>query len=254
MLAEACIRVGSALLGRRPPDGRAYWSQRYWDREEVTATAGLVEHFTQHNKVVEEMLRWLPAPMQVAEIACGTGKFTSMAAKTWPQAHITAIDISPQAIAITRNHPELASVDVTLRCADFWQATLPPSDVVFCFDAIHHLGDVQTVLTVLRSLVNEGGALVGNVWTLDHYHEFGRYRYGRLGHLRGSVVFLAAAALTWASRGRFASTRYRTQLVTGAQVERMLRALFPIADVRHLRFHTVFVAQRRTPSVERSSL
>ncbi|MGH4014042.1 MAG: class I SAM-dependent methyltransferase [Pseudonocardiaceae bacterium] len=100
------------------------------------------------------------------EVVCGTGEFTAMAAKAWPRAHLTAIDISPQAIAMARNRPELATVGVTLRCADFWQATLPPSDVVFCFDAIHHLGDMQTVLTLLRSLVNEGGALVGNVWTV----------------------------------------------------------------------------------------
>ena len=183
MIAEMLARTGRTLLDGVPPDGRRYWAARFWDRENAERHPLLREHFLSQKETIAGYLdAYGQRAERVLEFACGTGEFTALTAEHTPARSITALDISPQALDIVRGR--VRHDDLSLVLGDFWQDHgLGTADLVLCVDAIHHLGDVRQVLTRLRSFVTPGGTFIGNLWTGDNFHEFGRRRYGRRGHL-----------------------------------------------------------------------
>jgi ubiquinone/menaquinone biosynthesis C-methylase UbiE len=248
MLARFCVRAGTVLLGDRPPDGRAYWAARAWDRDAVTSTPGLSAHFDRHRQVAEDLIGTHAAgAREVLEIACGTGEFTELAARMLPGARVTGVDISAQALAQADSRLGRAGLapGVRLVRGDF-HAELPgvpaAADVVLCFDAIHHLGDPDLTLRRLRARLAPGGVLIGNIWTADHFHEFGRHRYGPAGHLRRCAGFLAAAAVIRVTGGRVGCGVYRTRLITIAGAEALLGQVFSRTETVRLRYHLAFAA------------
>ncbi|MFC4910165.1 class I SAM-dependent methyltransferase [Actinomadura gamaensis] len=232
MLAEAMAWTGQRLLRDVPPDGNAYWASRFWDRDAAERHPGLAAEFDRQKSTISEYLtRYARDAETDLEFACGTGEFTRLAAELTGVSSITALDISEQGLARTRRR--VAHDDLTLIQGDFWDDHgLPPSDLVVCVDAIHHLGDVGAVLRRLRSFVRPGGVLIGNVLIRDRFHEFERRRYGTVGHLDRTARFLATAILVRASGGRLNSGAYRTQLRGSEDVRRILDEVFPeVLDV-----------------------
>jgi hypothetical protein len=58
------------------------------------------------------------------------------------------------------------------------------------------------VLERLASFVAPGGTLVGNLWIADHYHEFGRKRYGATAHLVRTASYAVWISATGNQPGR----------------------------------------------------
>jgi SAM-dependent methyltransferase len=245
MLAEAMVDAGHRLIRKYPPEGRAYWAARFWDRDEVEARADIGDDFrVQKARIASYLTEYGAGAERVLEIACGTGEFTAFAAELTKAERIVATDISEHALqraGARVDHPGLELVH-----SDFWtDDTLAPAPLVMCVDAIHHLGDVRQVLKRMSSLVEPGGTFIGNLWTLDHFHEYQRSRNGTVGHLGRSALFLANALAMNASGGRLRWASYRTQLLRARQVEPLLRETFDeLLDVTGTRYFVAFACRR----------
>lgn len=244
MLAEALVRAGHKLIEGYAPEGRDYWSARFWDREEVESRPMLGDDFrAQKERIADYIKQYGDGADRVLEFACGTGEFTEMSARLTSAEEIIATDISEQAVRITRErvqHPGLRMVR-----ADFWEPIdLAPAPLVLCVDAIHHMGNVERVLTRLKEFVEPGGVFVGNLWTIDNFHEYQRTRYGELRHVSRSALFLANALVMRATGGRVRWASYRTQLLRADQVEPVLHRVFgEVLQVARTRYFVAFACR-----------
>lgn len=232
MIAELMARTGQSVIRDIPPDGRAYWAARFWDRDTHEQHPLLRQSFlTQKETIAGYLRRHAAGAKNILEIACGTGEFTRLAAENTNAESITAVDISAEGLARAKqrvNHDNLRLVQ-----GDFWtDLGLAPTDTVMCLDAIHHLGDVRAVLTRLRSYVAPGGVFIGNLWTADNFHRFQRQRYGTAAHARRTAGFLGTALMIRASGGRLRTGAYRTQLISSKQAIAILSEVFDeVAEV-----------------------
>jgi SAM-dependent methyltransferase len=252
MLAEFMARTGNSVIRNIPPDGRAYWSARFWDRDTHEQHPVLGEAFLrQKNTVADLISRYAADTPRVLEFACGTGEFTRLAAERTRARQITAVDISAQGLRRARERVQHDNLELVQ--GDFWaDLGVGTSDVVMCLDAIHHLGDVRQVLTRLRSFVAPGGVLIGNLWTADNFHQFQRLRYGRVAHLRRTAGFLGTALMIRGTGGRMRTGAYRTQLLHSSTATSILRDVFDdVLEVRVEDYFMGFVCRVAAPDGSR---
>ena len=226
MIAELLARTGKAVIRDIPPDGRAYWAARFWDRDTHEQHPLLRDSFLQQKETVAGLLsRYAGDAQRILEFACGTGEFTRLAAERTRAKQITAVDISAEGLA--RAKARVKHDNLELVQGDFWaDLGVGNSGVVTCFDAIHHLGDVRQVLERLKTFVRPGGVFIGNLWTADNFHRFQRQRYGTAAHLRRTAAFLGTALMIRTTGGRLKTGAYRTQLVHSEEAIAILRDVF----------------------------
>ncbi|MEV5708042.1 class I SAM-dependent methyltransferase [Actinoallomurus sp. NPDC052274] len=226
MIAELLVRSGTKLVRMYPPEGRAYWAARFWDRTAAERHPLLGDEFREQKAAIADLLKRYGAnARKVIEFACGTGEFTEMVARLTSAEEIVANDISEQALRLTSER--VGDDRLRLVHGDFWKDhDLGTADLVVCIDAVHHIGEVGAVLRRLREFVAPGGVLVTNVWTVDHFHEFQRQRYGAVRHLGRCALFFGSAALIRATDGRVRTASYRTQLLTRREVTAVVEETF----------------------------
>src|SRR5215831_4047157 len=119
MIAELMARTGQIVIKDIPPDGRAYWAARFWDRDTHEQHPLLRESFlTQKRTIAGYLKRYAANAKHILEIACGTGEFTRLAAENTQAESITAVDISSEGLARAAkrvDHPNAKFVQ-----GDFW--------------------------------------------------------------------------------------------------------------------------------------
>jgi SAM-dependent methyltransferase len=244
MLAEAMVRAGHVLVRPFPPEGREYWAGRFWDREEVESHPVLGDDFrAQKTRIAEMLERYGGNAAHVIEIACGTGEFTAMASRLPEVKEVVATDISQH--ALDKAAARVRDPWVTFVRTDFWADNgLGTADLVMCIDAIHHLGDVRAALERMKSHIAPGGVFVGNLWTLDNFHEYQRERYGTVGHLGRAAKFLLTAIGMRLSGGRLRTASYRTQLLHGRYIRPLLSQVFgEVIELHSTRHFTCFACR-----------
>jgi SAM-dependent methyltransferase len=244
MIAELLARTGRAVVRDIPPDGRAYWSARFWDRDTHEQHPLLSNAFLQQKETIGRYLETYAGDAdRILEFACGTGEFTRLAAERTAAKQITAVDISVEGLERARQRVQHNNLELVH--GDFWtDLNVGQSDVVMCLDAIHHLGDVRQVLERLRTFVKPGGTFIGNLWTADNFHNFERQRYGTAAHLRRTAAFLGTALMIRTSGGRLRTGAYRTQLVHNSDAVPILRDVFDsVLEVSVEEYFTGFVCQ-----------
>lgn len=249
VLARAAVWLGARVTRRHFHPPVNHWRNRVWDGDRAEQHALLGAAYREERAYITAMLRDAARDARVLDVACGTGRYTRAALHAGA-AHVTALDVSPDALDLVGRRCVDAAARGQLRTleADVFRP-LPsnvdaPFDVVMCLDAIHHLGPLTDVLTRLYELVRPGGVVLGDVWTADHFHEFQRLRRGPAEHTLASLRF-AAAAVGSAVWRRPVSHAARSQLLPAEEVTAALVSIFgPDTHVERSRYWVRFRGQR----------
>ncbi|ONI89767.1 methyltransferase type 12 [Saccharothrix sp. ALI-22-I] len=223
MLAEALVELGRALVKNLPPKGREYFAARVWNPTRYDKSSlGGPEIADNERRIIELIERYGEGAERTIEFGSGPGIYLEAAVKHTSAPEVVGVDVSAKALEASRkrvNDPRLRLVH-----GDFWSdLELGQADVVICANAIHHLGRVQDVIERLKKFVKPGGVLIGNIWTMDHYHEYQRNVHGRWRHLGRSLSFLGNAIALRATDGQIHWGAYRSQILYAHEVDAVLR-------------------------------
>jgi SAM-dependent methyltransferase len=164
-------------------------SARHWD---AYAAAGENPQWTQHPLIEAAVYRritggadkywlnWLledglEGPFERAlSLACGTGGHELVMARTGKVARIDAFDLSPKSISMARESARSAGIDnINFFEAGFedFDAKLGDAtfDLVCFFGSLHHVREIDTVLTAVHRRMSRDAKLVFNEYTGDCY-------------------------------------------------------------------------------------
>jgi hypothetical protein len=144
---------------------------------------------------------WLPAinglvsklerGIRVADVGCGHGVSTILAAQAWPASTFVGIDIDPDAVAEASAAAKAAGVAdrTTFQVAS---ATDYPGDgfgLVMILDCLHDMGDpVGAVAHARESLADDGVVLVSEPLAADRFEDDFANPYARIGYAISTLV------------------------------------------------------------------
>jgi 2-polyprenyl-6-hydroxyphenyl methylase/3-demethylubiquinone-9 3-methyltransferase len=140
--------------------------------------------------------QWAPAEA-ILEVGCGEGALVGRLARTYPEARITGIDITPRVGRLFRS--DRGRIEFLQQSVQAFAAARPESfDLVVICDVMHHVPwDVHAeLLTHARRALRPGGRLVLKDWERrtslihwacymsDRYLTGDRIRYGTSAYFR----------------------------------------------------------------------
>ena len=105
-----------------------------------------------YGEMLDEIVRSLPERAErVLELGCGTGALTERLAERYPDAAITAVDGSPEMVAIARQRLDRKPL-TTFFISPFEELELPEEgfDLVASNMSLHHIDDKVTFYARLR--------------------------------------------------------------------------------------------------------
>jgi 2-polyprenyl-3-methyl-5-hydroxy-6-metoxy-1,4-benzoquinol methylase len=118
---------------------------------------------------VELVVQWKPAPSKILEVGCGEGAVTQRLNAAYPDAEITAIDITPRVGRLYRG--SLKGVRF-MKCAVQEVAATEPGryDLVVLSDVLHHVPTElrQGLLDAIRTAMAPNGTLVFKDWQKNY--------------------------------------------------------------------------------------
>lgn len=116
----AVLRTLVTRRGRREPLQHLLGSQEFDGLEFTVAAAALIpRHDTE--VLVAEAVRRMPQPRTILEIGTGSGCVAIALAKRLPQAVITAVDLSADALSVARRNAELHGVSIELLHGSYFE-------------------------------------------------------------------------------------------------------------------------------------
>jgi 2-polyprenyl-6-hydroxyphenyl methylase/3-demethylubiquinone-9 3-methyltransferase len=108
---------------------------------------------------------WMPEAGQILEVGCGEGAVTERLAAAYPQARITAIDITPRVGRLFRGPADRVEFR---QCTVQEIATQHPGrfDMVMIADVVHHVPQAlrKGLLDAARAALAPGGSLLFKEW------------------------------------------------------------------------------------------
>jgi SAM-dependent methyltransferase len=143
-----------------------YWLER--GRKYIDEQHTPPEFHRLQEQFLLDVLQRSGLPMRrVLEIGCGFGRITRLLAETWPDASITALDLSPEQLANARRHCDGAQI--RFEQYDFYSGQAVPGqdyDSILAIEVfLHHPPAV--VLGLLRKLAEGGRHIVNIDWSED---------------------------------------------------------------------------------------
>lgn len=122
-----------------------------------------------HQPFFEEAAAWLrelrgTAPTQrILDIGSGAGIVSLVLAHAFPRAEVVAVDGAPALLEAVMARAERSGVGdrVQVLHASLPEdaAKLPPADLIWASDALHHVGDQQAAIDLLRARLRPAGLL-----------------------------------------------------------------------------------------------
>ena len=104
----------------------------------------------------------LPVDAQILVAGCGTGRHSAYVAASYPDATVTAIDISEASLEYARARTAALGIEnVRFRRLDLYDvATLRETyDAIYCAGVLHHLPDPELGLAALTDALRLGGVM-----------------------------------------------------------------------------------------------
>jgi 2-polyprenyl-3-methyl-5-hydroxy-6-metoxy-1,4-benzoquinol methylase len=140
--------------------------RRSFGRYERAITEAYRGIFTKLDDFVDLVVGWVPQAPRILEVGCGEGAITERLVKAYPEATITAIDITPNIGRLYRGDP----VRVTFLQApvDEIAGKEPGSyDLVVLCDVLHHvrITERRALLSAIDRAMAPDGNLVFKDWT-----------------------------------------------------------------------------------------
>jgi 2-polyprenyl-3-methyl-5-hydroxy-6-metoxy-1,4-benzoquinol methylase len=122
--------------------------------------------FTKLDDFIGLVLVWVPQARRILEVGCGEGAITERLVKAYPDATITAIDITPNIGRLYRGNP----VGVTFLQTPVGEVAReePGSyDLVVLCDVLHHvrITERRRLLSAIDRAMSPDGSLVFKDWT-----------------------------------------------------------------------------------------
>lgn len=152
--------------------------------------------FINLGRFAELVRRWAPAE-EILEVGCGEGALVQRLARTYPEARITGIDITPRVGRLFRG--DCCRINFLQQSVQAFAAARPAAfDLVVICDVMHHVPWEMHVelLTHARQALRSGGRLVLKDWERraspihwacylsDRYLTGDRIRYGNAAYFR----------------------------------------------------------------------
>lgn len=151
----------------------------HWDEKYATAVRSAWVQNPQverevYRRMTGEPLFWLwwlfntalPKANRMLSIGCGDGSHEISVARSGLARHITAFDASPVAIDLARAAAasDDLPIDFSVRLFEDFIASPPPGtfDVILFSGSLHHVADLEGMMSTVRKLLAPGGRVVVN--------------------------------------------------------------------------------------------
>src|SRR5579872_1555909 len=148
---------------------RTYWNARPCNVRHSRAEKGTRQYFDEvearkyrvepHIPAFAQFERW--KGKRVLEIGCGIGTDTINFARAG--AHVTAVDLSEESLALARSRAAVFGVDVRFYRANAEELTsvvpIERYDLVYSFGVIHHTPHPRRVIEQIRHYMDAGSTL-----------------------------------------------------------------------------------------------
>jgi len=119
-----------------------------------------------YQEMLRRVVEYLPPEAQnILELGCGTGALTGMLAARYPNAHIRAVDASPQMIEVAQERLGrlgLPATSIEFEVSLFEKLSLPSEalDLVTSNMSLHHVVEKLPVYVRVREALRPSGALI----------------------------------------------------------------------------------------------
>jgi len=121
--------------------------------------------FIDLDALIALMLKWQPMSASLLEVGCGEGAVTERLRRAYPDALITAIDITPRIGRMYRGDQDRVRF---LQCSveEVVQGEAVHFDLAVLSDVVHHIPQAQrhSVLEGIRKLIEPSGLLIFKDW------------------------------------------------------------------------------------------
>jgi ubiquinone/menaquinone biosynthesis C-methylase UbiE len=149
-------------------DVKQYWSTHVNDIEVVSAPVGSPEFLAQMEQYRYEKMPYLKgivtAPdyrgKELLEIGCGPGIDSVQLATAG--ARFNAVDLTPQAVSLTRQHLALRGLTGNVQEANAEQLPFPADtfDIVYSHGVLHHTVNTEGAIAEVRRVLKPGGRAI----------------------------------------------------------------------------------------------
>jgi SAM-dependent methyltransferase len=213
---------------------RSWWSRHpmtYDWRGEIPHAAGSPEHLAEVERRFLEASWFAQEPgappysglipfdelrgKDVLEVGCGTGVHARLLAEAG--ANVTAVDLTPTAVELTRRRLELQNLAADVREADAQELPFADAsfDFVWSWGVVHHSEDTRRVIAEIARVLRPGGRLALMVYHRSSITYWIQYQLVR-GVLGGKLVRMSPTEI---------ANRYSDGVVARHYTRRELGAL-----------------------------
>jgi len=139
---------------------------------DITAHSSRISAYSQFaardiNSILDDELADFPKDKEfsILDIGCGNGKQSLYLSQKFPNAKITAIDISEDAIKQLREKQTsirtfVCDLNDTKRFQEILNNSGPVFDVIISFYALYYINDIETILPILKSAIKTDGKII----------------------------------------------------------------------------------------------
>ena len=143
--------------------------RRMFGRNERRVSEAYRSMYIDMDAFIKLMLDWQPAAANVLEVGCGEGAVTERLTAAYPQAQITAIDITPRVGRLYRGSAGRVRF-IQCDAAKLAAAESARFDLIVLSDVLHHVPREwrSGLLASVKALLAPDGVLVFKDWERNH--------------------------------------------------------------------------------------